>query len=215
MKLRYLAAFALSALTAGQAGAATIGGDVLSATNNAVGGTFVLLDGTSTFSVGQDNFNAPHLYAFDEKQNVLLGADLTLNIGSNALANTYVSSHYVFYDPRGSSGSRQMGYIDFDGDIFGIATRTGTLGASDFLGSDTVTYLSHNLRGLESNDSIWIDANKANRLWVDWIASTPGDYIRVLTAGVPIAAVPLPAGLPLLGAAIGALGLAARRRRKA
>jgi hypothetical protein len=47
---------------------------------------------------------------------------------------------------------------------------------------------------------------------VDLRASTPGDYVRVFTEYSPAAAVPLPAGLPLMAGVFAALGWLRRRK---
>lgn len=68
--------------------------------------------------------------------------------------------------------------------------------------------------GPASQPNIFISSDP-NRLWgigtCDSIGNCGGSY----TGSYSIAAVPLPAGLPLLIAGLGALGVLARRRRKA
>ena len=207
--MKFTLAFAAAALALGisSASASVVDGAVTSGS-----GDFTQLDGTSTFTVGNNNFQSPDLFAFDELQNVLLTADLAADVGLDPiLAGTVVSSHYVFFDS--APFVRQQGYVDFSSEILGIATSTATLAASDFLGSSSVTYLNPTLRGLEAGDSASIDGTLSTRLLVNWRASTPGDYIRVFTAG-EVSPVPVPAGLVLMLTALGGLG-AARKLRKA
>ncbi|MGI9240409.1 MAG: VPDSG-CTERM sorting domain-containing protein [Verrucomicrobiales bacterium] len=180
------------------------------------GGDFVLLS-SFTGSVGRNNFNDLNLYAFDEIQNLDSGAGgIDVNLGS-VPANTTVASHYVFFDPRRSS--RQIGWVEFDGDILGVATDRANLAASDQLFDHAgVNYLNHRLRGLESRrDTVTIGSGvQSNRLFVNWRASSPGDYVRVFTA-VPSPATSATAQVPdggsmafLLGGSL--LGLAGARR---
>ena len=172
-----------------------------------------------TGSVGRNNFNDLNLYAFDEIQNLDSGASgIGVNIGS-VPANIAVASHYVFFDPRRSR--QQEGWIDFDGEILGVATDRANLAASDQLfGNAGVNYLNHRLRGLERRDSVSIGSgSQSNRLFVDWRASSPGDYVRVFTSvpsSIP-SITPPPEAVPdggsmafLLGSSL--LGLAGFRR---
>ena len=111
---------------------------------------------------------------------------LKVDIGLKGLLipkGTIVASHYVFFDPE--FGTPQSGFIEFDATILGIATSTQTLQASDFLANTEVTYLNPILRGLEWEDNVWIDKENTFRLWINWAASSPGDYIRVFTAASP------------------------------
>lgn len=148
-------------------------------------GTFVKLDPTTAFEVGQDNFNDDNLYAFDEDQNIALSEPVRVDIGGqNGLipAGTTVASHYVFFD---SIAGTQLGSVYFDAPILGIAALEGTMAATDFLANTNVTYIGTELRGLERGDIVWIDEEDPNRLWVYWAGSSPGDYIRVFTKQSP------------------------------
>ncbi|MGC0224494.1 VPLPA-CTERM sorting domain-containing protein [Pseudooceanicola nitratireducens] len=208
-------------LLAAPASATIVGGGV---TSGPSGATFYKLDinsagnfedtgGTDygTNDVGNNTFQLPHLFGFDEGQNISLTADVAVNIGSSPLAGGFVASHYVFFDPGPTQDL--VGYVDFDSDIFGIATLTAQLFASDWLARSDVDYLNPGARGLESGqDSVWIDPTNSKRLMVDLRASTPGDYVRVFTDFSPAAAVPLPAGLPLMAGAFAALGWLRRRK---
>lgn len=153
-------------------------------------GKFVKLETTSPFAVGADNFNDDNLYAFDEDQNILLDAPLRVDIGGTngtIPGDTIIASHYVFFDSWGRNLRPQYGYVDFDAPIPGIATFEQTMAATDFLANTLVRYMSTQLRGLEEGDSVRVDQERPNRLWVRWAASTPGDYIRVFTQISPTA----------------------------
>lgn len=180
--------------------ATIIGGAVTGGSASAAGGTFAKLTPplTNPFgpadSVGNDTFQSPNLCGFDEAQNVLIGpGDLSVDVigggGSGTISSgTEVTSHYVFFDPGPSLS--QVGFVDFDADILAVITSTGTLLASDYLGNSGVNYLNPSQRGLETGDSATIDATNPFRLDVSWTASSPGDYMRVLTGNLPRAAVP-------------------------
>lgn len=150
-------------------------------------GEFVILDPAEPFTVGADNFNTDHLYAFDEDQNIVLTEPIRVDIGG---ANGYIpqgetiASHYVFFD---SYDGVHAGYVDFDAPILGIAAFQDTMAATDFLANNKVNYISTELRGLEQGDRVWIDEQNPSRLWVFWAGSSPGDYIRVFTETSPAA----------------------------
>ena len=144
-------------------------------------GAFEKLETTTPFAVGEDNFNTDNLYAFDEDQNILLEAPIRVDIGGEAgviAADTVVASHYVFFD---SISGVQIGYVDFDAPILGIAAFQDTMAATDFLANTAITYIGTELRGLEQGDTVWVDEDDPHRLWVYWAGSSPGDYIRVIT----------------------------------
>ena len=202
------------ALTIATPAAATIvSGLVTGGTALGAGGVFVSLSvpltgATPVNTVGADNFNTPNLYAFSESQNILLGSSLVMDIGAAIAAGTQVASHYVFFDPLATSS--MVGTVDFDSDVLGIITSTGLLLVSDGLANTGVTYLNPVARGLEAGDSVTISGTR--QILLNVTASSPGDYVRVITAFSP-GAVPEPMSLALVGAALAAL--AVTRRRKA
>jgi hypothetical protein len=133
-------------------------------------------------SVGQDTFELPNLYAFDEDQNIKLKSNLRTDVGKNPIpAGTVVASHYVFFDP--GPVQQILGTVDFDSRVVAIITSTGNLAASDFLANTGVHYLNPDARGLEQGDSVSISG--PNQITFDARASSPGDYVRVLTEFSP------------------------------
>jgi len=95
-----------------------------------------------------------------------------------------VASHYVFFDPTNGTID---GTVDFDSDVLGIISTTNHLAASDYLANTGVNYLNPTLRGLEAGDSVTVSGVRQIRF--DTSASTPGDYVRVLTVFSPGGAV--------------------------
>jgi hypothetical protein len=103
-----------------------------------------------------------------------------------------------------------IGAANFDSDILGIITTTNDLAASDFLANTGVNYLNPGNRGLEAGDSVTM--NGPRQILFDTVASSPGDYVRVLTAFSPAASTPEPGNLVLLGS--GLMALTGLRRGK-
>ena len=203
-------------VAAAPANAVVVTGAVTGGQAASLGGVFEELNVASGFSVGQNTFDIPNLYAFDEDQNITIPSEIEVDIGTSPMAGEVVASHYVFFDPP--STVTQTGYVDFDADIYGVATSTSLLAASDFLVASDVTYLNPGARGLEGGDSVSIDPDNPQRLRVDWFAGSPGDYVRVFTRESPGAGndnpgvIPIPAGLPLLASALGLAALLGRRK---
>lgn len=205
-------AVAACSLAVSQANATIIGGDVTAGVGSFVELTIPFTISNPDNTVGNNTFQNNNLYAFNEGQNITITSALSVDdVGGGSAgtlaAGTVVASHYVFFDPRQSRS--QEGYVTFDSDIIGLVTSTGNLLDSDYLLNNGVTYQNPGARGLESNDDAWFSGNT---VYVDWRASTPGDYIRVLTAYSPTAAVSEPAGLLFFAAGLLGLGLSRRKR---
>jgi hypothetical protein len=173
-------AIALSAASA----EATVTGGMVVATSGTTRGVFVKLSvplknpyGPAN-SVGENTFESPNLYAFDEDQNINLKAPLATDVGADPIpAGKVVASHYVFFDP--GPGTEVFGVVEFDSHVIAIITSTGTLAASDFLANTGVHYLNPSARGLEPED--WVTISGPNQITFSTRASNPGDYVRVLT----------------------------------
>ncbi|MBL4571886.1 MAG: PEP-CTERM sorting domain-containing protein [Gammaproteobacteria bacterium] len=219
-KITFMSAALLFSLSATTAQADVITGGVTGGSALAAGGTFVELGvplgnpfGAAN-SVGDNTFQSPNFYVFNESQNAITTGSLSYDygvgestagghVGGTIVGGTIVASHYVFFDP-GPFQSIQA-FVQFDAVILGVITATGTLAASDYLANTGVNYLNPGLRGLEGSDKII--SVTGDTVSVNWGAASPGDYIRVLTAFSPGgAAVPEPSAFLLL--VLGFMGLA-------
>ena len=131
-------------------------------------------------NTGDDNQQVNELLGFNELQHVLLTTDLVVDVPATTIpAGTVVSSHYIIYDPPGSSSSI-TGTAKFDGTVIGVINSTTKLNNSDHLGLAVTNYLNPSLRGYESGDTATID--DPNTVSFDLSAGSPGDYARIITS---------------------------------
>ena len=207
-----LAGAAAALLISGAASAAVVSGSMTDGSAKTAGGVFTIISPPTM--TGNNNQTSNNVFAWNEKQNYTLGANLLVDIGSTIVAGTKISVHGITFDPRGSETVEF--FAKFDRPILGIITSRGLLMASDYLGAPGTTYNSPGSRGLEANDlahtsffgSVLTVADNGRRQRDGWTASNPGDNIRVITA-----AVPEPATWAMLISGFGMVGFAARRRR--
>ena len=217
MKMLLSAACATFALSlALPASAAIIVGD---ASGPGTSGFTKIANPTGLVSVGNrtsqnNNLNQSRVYGFDEKQNVQLPANLTVNLGgatsllNNGTINagSRVASHFLFFDPRfvGIAG----GSVTFSHRILGVLRTSGSQTATDALfGASGVTYVPQSARGLELFDvALWTSGNNKTLNYA-WTASNPGDHLRVLTA------VPEPATWAMMILGFGLIGGALRQAK--
>jgi hypothetical protein len=149
-----------------------------------------------------------------------LGVDENIIGGDDAdgwlSKGTLVDSHVLFLNTA-SGGADQTVTVTFSERILGVMTDTNgsLMFASDAILGGPVSYVSlpgddySGNRGLEGADYI----RKINDFSFElrMVVTEPGDWIRVVT----VSEVPLPAGVWLLMAGVGALGVAKRRRKAA
>lgn len=164
------------------------------------------------------------LLAWNEIQNSTLTSDLKVDrvFDPNASfvqavsggfvlkSGTIVSSHYFQWDPGNGSGTRVTATIKLDAQVFAVLTADQNLFDSDFLGLPGINYNDFGLRGIESGDTT---AFNGSDLDISWRAGSPGDWVRVLSAYSPIAAIPEPSAITsLLAGFVGLFALLLRRR---
>jgi hypothetical protein len=210
----------LAVLVTLPATATIIGGTVTGGTAQSAGGTFVKLTPPlpnpmgAPNSVGNNTFQSPNLYGFDEDQNIVLSAALSVDVGSSPLpAGTTVASHYIFFDP--GPVQSMIGTVDFNSDVLALITSTTNLANSDFLANTGVNYLNPGARGLEGGqDSVTISGPR--QILFNVVASSPGDYIRVLTTFSPPdeIVIPEPGSAALLGLGLSGLAVLSLRRKQ-
>lgn len=190
------------------------------------GGAWTFINNPAGLTVGNDTYQDSNLYGFNETQNVIINQDITgytqwnwLNNSSTDISvaiatGTEVASHYIFFDPAGFETIE--GWVDFDAEVLAIIVDTNTLSLTDSLMNTSVTYLNPGLRGLENwQDWVRVDPANANRIDLRLRASSPGDYIRVLTRHsiIAAAAVPEPSIILMMGFGLLGLGLIRRQTR--
>ncbi len=141
--------------------------------------------------VGNDDQQMDTVFAFDEKQNLVLLADTPVDLLATTNApgvipeGVSVSSTTVIYDPEPTAGV--VGCVDFKELVLGIQfVRETLIVQDDILGADGTFYDNTVFRGIEpfphgNDDIVWFSA--PNSVCFDLVASTPGDTFRVITEG--------------------------------
>jgi hypothetical protein len=170
---RILAAAAAALLAASSAGATILSGPTMI---------------EPPLALGKNPFQEKKFFAFYEAQNVILDQKLRVK-GGWIPAGELVSSQYVLYDPRGIT--RESVTITFDSEILGVITSSKQLKKSDFLGKSGVSYKRFKMRGREFRDHFTISADGKSITFRNR-ASSPGDYIRIVTRGREIVPPPPP-----------------------
>lgn len=164
-------------------------------------------------SVAPGNPSAPDIWAFNEIQDVYLPVGILLDVqpvnpGVHVPADlnpvwipagTCVSSHYVHYED--TTLSVATGGVRYVRPILGVAVRQATLDATNFLRRPGVVYPNaaacNAVPGVDCGmellpqDELRVDAN---RVQVRFEAQSPGDRIRVVTAGDPALCHPIGQG---------------------
>jgi hypothetical protein len=180
---------------------------------------------TSPPAIVSQDPNDGVLLAWDENQNVTLTQNLYVDrvfdntasfVGQDSngyyiVSGTVVSSHYVQWDPLDRRRGRVQATINTDSQIFAFLTSDQNLfDSDDALGLSGVDYNNFTLRGLESGDLINFNGNSVD---IDWTASSPGDWTRMITAFSPaaVSAVPVPAAVFMFAPAL--LGFLGFRRK--
>jgi hypothetical protein len=216
---------ALLTALASPAAAVMLSGSV---TTDPAGGSLVI--GGPLPLIGADVLGTLDVMGFDERQDVVLPANLFPNVGPLLTAGQIVSSHLLVFDP--ASQATAVGEVLFNRQIVAFITGHGLLQLTSALfGAPGTVYDLVPQLGLElgpNADSLTVDPTDRRRLFFRFQTASPGDVVRVLTFGrqpeaavppgggvTPGPGVPEPATWAMLIAGFGFVGAALRRRRAA
>lgn len=134
------------------------------------------------------SFDNADVLVFAEAAGFTLTEALKLDGGVTLAKGTVVDVFYVIFDP--AARTKKMGGVTFDVEILGIASTTGLLRKTDFLGKPGTDYGRFSNRGFESvpgtsrRDDLMISASGFT-LNYNIRANNPGDAVRVVVAHVP------------------------------
>ncbi len=167
-----------------------------------VGGMAVFLAAAPP-SVKPGDLISPNILAFNERQNVILPVDITVDVPAGTEVDdasdlsplviprgTCIKSHYVHYQPNVTNVAN--GGVAFDSPILGVAILQSSLDATNFLGAIPPTEYPVALQcagaagvdcGMEVPDDL-LRVN-AQSVQVEFLAHDPGDRIRVIARGNP------------------------------
>jgi hypothetical protein len=125
------------------------------------------------------SINVSTIFAFNERQSLRLATNLVLDTGGMIAANTWISSHYLLFDPS-TNNLEPSGRLVFDYPILGVIRTSASLAATDaLLGVVGATYGTRDGSGLEGNDIVtWT----GNQLTFSFRTNQVGDHLRIITA---------------------------------
>jgi hypothetical protein len=232
-----LTALALATVLAGSSARASIvsvsgNGDIISPTLGGTLANFFQDTGSSPKIHGWDE--AQHvtlgsdLYVDINTSGIFdSNGDLAGFQAAKIAAGTVVDSHYLYFDPEAERSVRDVTFT-FSGVILGVIVEsdrfytrargfTDYFLLSDFLRNPLTPAANYatahfNNRGLEMgspHDSLAVSISGKTVTIRDFLASSPGDQVRVLTASVPEPSTLLGFGIPMT-----LLGLAHLRRSR-
>ncbi len=117
-------------------------------------------------------------------------------------------SYLLMFDPvNGSANTNVKATVTFAGTVASMFTSKTTLAGSSIYQKAGVTYDWKNASGLEPRNTLVASGTSVT---LNWTASSPGDYVRVLT----VSAVPEPETYAMLLAGLGIMGTVIRRKQK-
>lgn len=161
------------------------------------------------------------IQGFDEAQGVTTTVDHSIDGGGIIPAGTVVDSHMLFLNSESGDRIAQQNTLwTFDGEILGVMSDTGGLleAASTFeLGAPGTNYTvgpgaaPYDNRGIEEfGPDEYSILPSGKTLQVTLLVTTPGDWIRVVTAPSPI---PLPGAAWLFASALGVFGYLGKKKQ--
>jgi hypothetical protein len=145
----------------------------------------------------------------------LSGSDPVGPLGDLIPAGTLLDSYLLFVDPPSGTEGYDNSAITFDTKIVGVFGTPSSLTATNFLGLPGQAYSAwDDTTGLDNdNEQAVLSADFFTARFAQLTASSPGDYVRIVTLARPSDVIPEPATMTLLGSGL-ALAAVARRLRR-